>query len=119
MPLVLVVKNASKMRSLSSGAMPGPESATAISTLSGFASADGDPQRPRPIADARIASMALTIRFSTTCCNCTLSASTPGAPSASSICREIRSLSSWPCTSAKASSMSALTASGASPGRRA
>ena len=115
MPPSLVLQNGSKTLCRSASAMPGPRSATQIATWPSVRavltvrrrSANGVPS---------IASAALTIRFSSSCCSCTRSPSTGGSSVLSSTDTATWRVSRFVRVRSSVSRTSSLTSSGTSVG---
>ena len=112
MPLDLVVNNGLKMRSTIFGSIPFPVSATEVSTPSGSWTADLI-RKIRGHFFSAMASIALVIRFTSTCCSCTRSAFTKGRCSSNSTSTETRFLCSSRSVSARTSRTRSLRSSAA------
>src|SRR6516165_6247190 len=106
MPCGFVVKNGSKMRLTSFESIPDPESSTAITTLPGEYDVEVTWSSLWPSVTESIASIALVIRLSITCCNWIRLASTGGISSGKSLRTMTRFSCACPDPSSNTSRMS-------------
>src|SRR5882672_5123931 len=107
-PSSLVVKKGSNRRGACSGSSPVPESRTSTDTVSGPSEADTIVNSRCRSLIPLIASIALMIRLSSTCCSCTLSQRTSGRPWPSRVSTRISLRRSWYCASAVTSRIVSL-----------
>ena len=115
MPPSLVLQNGSKTLCRSASAMPGPRSATQIATWASVR-AVLTVSRRSACGVRSIASAALTIRFSSSCCSCTRSPSTGGSSALSSTDTATWRVSRFVRVRSSVSRTSSLTSSGTSAG---